>query len=336
MVAGFLIFEQLAYALFVAEPGSFLRHIYLVSAGLMLIFFSVSLHYRRHGVEKVRLPHRLYELGLGVTGMAVALIRILFLESDVFRIPTIYIAVIYGVAVIFLFSYSQSLVLYSLLTAAGIILVPRFHVSIRSSSYIADMVSNGILAWMVSAVNYRSFLKDYQKNRLIQAQNRELEELSTRDSLTQLYNRRKIDKVLQDALAEAERYRKDFSVILLDIDFFKRINDRYGHDVGDAVLLGFAGILAAEVRETDVVGRWGGEEFLIFCPEINLEQAESLAHRIRSKIAGTTFDYGIGITASMGVASYREADTLKDLLRTADLRLYRAKEKGRDRVIAEG
>ena len=156
--------------------------------------------------------------------------------------------------------------------------------------------------------------------------------MAAEDSLTGLYNRRKINELIQYEIERSERYKKGFSIIIIDIDFFKHVNDRHGHLAGDELLKMFSRILKDTIRHTDKVGRWGGEEFVVLCPETNPEGAKSLANKIRNKIASTTFnDFGKQ-TASFGIACYHQGDTMDSMISQADEALYTAKNSGRNRV----
>jgi diguanylate cyclase (GGDEF)-like protein len=182
-----------------------------------------------------------------------------------------------------------------------------------------------------------SELKETQ-NRLAEAHaqlalsNRELARLSSTDPLTGLANRLTLDRVLADEAARGERHGRVFSVLLGDIDHFKRINDMHGHAVGDAVLRDVAGVLAGSVRETDVVGRFGGEEFLVVCPETDLSGAANLAENLGRKVGKRTYASGERLTVSFGVAAWTPGEAPSRLVGRADAALYRAKALGRDRV----
>jgi diguanylate cyclase (GGDEF)-like protein len=171
-------------------------------------------------------------------------------------------------------------------------------------------------------------------NRELDDKNKDLEILSQTDRLTGLCNRHKLDEVLRAELRRVRRYRKPFSVIMLDVDHFKKVNDTFGHHAGDEVLARLAGTLTGHARETDTVGRWGGEEFLIVCPETDLDVAMRLAERLRRGVEETDFPATGGITASFGVASGSGEDEFESLTRRADEALYRAKQAGRNRVEA--
>ncbi len=162
-----------------------------------------------------------------------------------------------------------------------------------------------------------------------------LQELSSTDRLTKLYNRAKFEELFQYELTQCQRYGTPLSLIMLDLDYFKEVNDTHGHHVGDLVLQEIAKILSDSSRGSDAVARWGGEEFLILAPKTNLTQAVQLAEKIRATIGNHCFSEVGNRTGSFGVACYREKDSLTSLLQRVDMALYRAKEAGRDRVVVE-
>lgn len=162
--------------------------------------------------------------------------------------------------------------------------------------------------------------------------NRALEVLSRTDRLTGIANRRRLEEALQAEVLRARRYAKPFSVILADVDRFKAVNDIFGHQMGDAVLTESAAMLSKGARETDVVGRWGGEEFLLLCPETSLGVGAALAERLRQNFAEHIFPEVGQITLSFGVTCFQTDDTAQNLMQRADDALYRAKESGRNRV----
>lgn len=162
--------------------------------------------------------------------------------------------------------------------------------------------------------------------------NKELQELSIRDTLTGLYNRRKLDEILLYEMNRYERTKQSFGIMLLDIDFFKKVNDTYGHSVGDEVLIKIATLLNNSVRKMDDVIRWGGEEFLIVCPETNLKGILHLAESIRNIIEEYEFDIVKKLTISLGISVIQEDDTLDSIVNRSDKYLYKAKELGRNRV----
>ena len=162
--------------------------------------------------------------------------------------------------------------------------------------------------------------------------NEQLQVKSHTDALTGLANRAALDRQFARALEQARRYHRPLSIVMLDIDHFKRINDECGHQIGDHVLKQFADLLKGCLRGSDAVGRWGGEEFLVLCPETGGQQAVTFAERLCEQSRTYPFSTGRAQTLSAGVAELNATDTVDSLLRRADAALYRAKHEGRDRV----
>lgn len=165
--------------------------------------------------------------------------------------------------------------------------------------------------------------------------NRLLEVLAVTDKLTGLYNRRKLDELLDEELVRARRYEVEVSIIMLDIDHFKRVNDTWGHAVGDDVLIGMARLLRDNTRDADALGRLGGEEFVVVCRHCDTEACRATAVKLREAIDAHVFPMVGPVTASFGIATCRPDDTAASLLARADAALYRAKSAGRNRVEPE-
>ncbi len=162
-----------------------------------------------------------------------------------------------------------------------------------------------------------------------------LETMATKDKLTGTTNRQVFDSLFSQALARSKRQRQALSVVLIDIDHFKQVNDNYGHQFGDYVLRTVAGIMRQKIREEDVVCRWGGEEFLLMLQGCSKNEAIKLTNTIRELIALHLFDYSgkkFQITVSAGVAEYQEPEAMEHLISRADISLYQAKNEGRNCV----
>ena len=161
---------------------------------------------------------------------------------------------------------------------------------------------------------------------------RDLRFQATTDPLTGLYNRLRFNQALAAKMLRSMRSKMPFSVIIFDVDRFKQVNDTYGHQAGDRVLVRLAAIVAERLRASDVFARWGGEEFVVLVPDLEGRTACQVAEKLRVAIEQTAFD-GVGATTcSFGVAQYDEDDTAESLIARADLALYRAKLNGRNRV----
>jgi diguanylate cyclase (GGDEF)-like protein len=171
-----------------------------------------------------------------------------------------------------------------------------------------------------------------ERNELLQAQTAKLEELATTDALTGAFNRRKFNGLILAEIARVRRYEHPLSLLILDIDHFKRVNDTHGHEAGDEVLVVLAGLIRAGIRATDSMARWGGEEFVVLSPEVTVDEAMGLAERLRSAAGAYEYSFAGTVTVSLGVAQHRAGETPDELFARADEALYAAKEGGRDRV----
>jgi len=177
---------------------------------------------------------------------------------------------------------------------------------------------------IICAFMYRQYeLKRYNAKLLF---------LSQTDLLTNLYNRTKISQLLEDEIARSKRSGEPFSILLMDIDLFKKINDTFGHQMGDLVLIQFAKSAKESLRRYDTIGRWGGEEFLVVCPNTNKEEAIKVAERLRICIYETDYPTNTKHSVSIGIASLCPEDTSHMLVAKADDALYQAKNKGRNQV----
>lgn len=156
--------------------------------------------------------------------------------------------------------------------------------------------------------------------------------LAQTDALTGIPNRRQIEDVLEQEMERSRRYETPLSFIAFDLDDFKRLNDTYGHDAGDGVLVQLAELIQPHLRPSDRFGRWGGEEFVIVASSTPLRPAQRLANRLRSAIVAHELGPERTLSASFGVSEFRPDDSATTLVKRADVALYRAKEHGKNRV----
>ncbi|WP_341887881.1 GGDEF domain-containing protein [Variovorax sp. YR752] len=190
----------------------------------------------------------------------------------------------------------------------------------------------GVLSLRMGALRAR--LKQ-QKDELAEAL-AQIRLLATQDELTGLFNRRHMTSLIRDAQARAQRSGEPLSLVLMDLDHFKRINDGHGHHAGDAVLRGFAEAGRTALRSTDVLARWGGEEFLLMLEGTAPEQAAMVVERIRAQLARASFETvapGLAVTFSAGLVAFAPDQTLEQVVEQADQAMYRAKTGGRNRTV---
>jgi diguanylate cyclase (GGDEF)-like protein len=179
--------------------------------------------------------------------------------------------------------------------------------------------------------SYMRTLESYQNK--IEIKNRTLSKLVNIDHLTKTNNRKSIESILQKEFKRAKRYDHPLSLMILDIDDFKNINDTYGHNVGDKTLRDLVKVILSDIRESDYFGRWGGEEFILVATDTSLEDAMVLAEKIRQSIKAHEFSKSYNVTCSIGVAQCQSEEEPDTLVHHADLALYEAKNQGKDNVV---
>ncbi|MDO6427256.1 diguanylate cyclase [Thalassotalea sp. 1_MG-2023] len=215
--------------------------------------------------------------------------------------------------------------------------VKDYSMAIKSASAFSAVIICLLFGYWRS-VNNASILE--AKNKALQLahqqlddKNKQLADLAIRDSLTRLYNRGHLSECIQQQIKLKERYNKDACLLILDIDDFKQINDQFGHKIGDDVLQYFAMQLTECARNTDIVARWGGEEFVILCPETNIDEAKIIAKRFQQCLFETSSDDLPCVTCSIGIAPLRESKSADQWFIAADNAMYQAKELGKDTIF---
>ena len=197
------------------------------------------------------------------------------------------------------------------------------HHNIKIEFWIATL-----LALMLSAIFTMIIVHEKKKQA-------DIHNLSIHDALTKIYNRHGVNEILNQKLEESKREKKDFSIIFFDIDFFKRVNDTYGHDMGDYVLVNIAKVVNSGIRASDIFARWGGEEFILFLPNTDIHASVEVAQKLRVSIQEHAFSHIDKITCSFGVTAFQESDDKVSFLKRADKLLYQAKESGRNCVVSD-
>lgn len=188
--------------------------------------------------------------------------------------------------------------------------------------FVSALLASGVI--FISALTYENIKVDLEKRLRLRAE---------LDFLTNIYNRSKFFSLLEKELDRYRRYGGSFSLLMLDIDRFKEVNDRYGHLVGDEVLRRLAKLVGENIRSTDIFARYGGEEFMVIVPETDIKGAEEMAEKLRKLIAGHRFDGVENITVCIGVTQAAPGDTSDDIIARVDEGLYAAKNRGRNMVV---
>jgi len=215
--------------------------------------------------------------------------------------------------------------------------------SIDNIKTVSNILSAGANDYLIKPFDSNLFMARIKANirtyllmEELEEKRRSLERMAVTDGLTELYNHKHVHRLLEEQVARVQEYHSPLSVAMLDLDFFKKINDDYGHQSGDEVLRDTAIIMKQELRDDDVIGRYGGEEFLIIFSRTTSRRAKNIVERIRQKVDAHGFGTEeLRITLSAGVSSLREDESSIELVNRADELLYRAKEEGRNRVLAE-
>ncbi len=241
---------------------------------------------------------------------------------------------IYALPIISMFLLGFRVGLASMALFLMVLILILFVIDIPLYTY--DFKVRIILSLLV--VTFLASVYEYLQERTfskLHTLSKELEKVSYRDHLTQVYNRHGIHKKLQNICTRYQTENQNFSVMICDIDYFKKINDNYGHIAGDEVLKKVASEIKTIIRKDDLLGRWGGEEFLVVLPNATLDDAYKIGEKIRKSIAHTSFKYDehtIAMTVSIGVAEKDNTRPVSDIIRQADTHLYSAKKQGRNTV----
>ncbi len=199
-------------------------------------------------------------------------------------------------------------------------------IMLRNIKIISIVVT--LLALLLSTIFTAILVNERKKQKSIH-------DLAVHDALTGIYNRHGVNELLNQKIEEFKRVKNKLSVVFFDIDFFKRVNDTYGHDMGDYVLENIAKLVSLEIRASDIFARWGGEEFILFLPDTSLEEALKVAEKLRKSIEEYAFSDIDTITCSFGVTELKKDDTKESFLKRVDNLLYEAKASGRNCVVSD-
>jgi diguanylate cyclase (GGDEF)-like protein len=307
-----------------------------VSRDALLIEMSFNLFFVPVAVFLYRRQHDISDriicavLGFYVFNMLVTNGVFSIMRSQGATLMIMYIIALFVAATVLFFSARQLAVLFASTYLIFYFVVPFFQPAAVSELRTTALAMN-VMGFVISRLSYRDRIIYYLEKRLIQEKNETLEALAVRDSMTGLLNHETIYFRLEREIENVRLRNATISVAMLDIDRFKSLNDTYGHQEGDEIIIRIAQILKDTCRAKDIIGRYGGEEFMIISPDTDISGMYRLVDRIREKIGGIEFNNGVHITISVGVSELGE-QTSEQLIKSADDAMYAAKRNGRNRV----
>jgi len=333
IIASFLFFEQLIYAFYINEPTSLISRIHVFTAMLSLILALSGIYIKKFLVTLNTKLLNIHVFISIISYFGIAIYRTIYLQTNSLSfLPVIYIAVIYGFSFVAYLEPKINFVLYTMAFLAIWYLYPLEYPEIKNTTILPDIFTNNLLAFLASVISYNRFEKDYQYKKKLSNKNENLMKISSTDMLTGVSNRRFIDERIMKSHEKAIDNNVSYSLIIADIDHFKRVNDTYGHHVGDQVLIEFTSLIQSKLNKNSIVGRWGGEEFMILCNNTSLDAAKEIAENLRRVVETKKFPMIKSLTCSFGVASYEKNTIYHDIVRYADQALYESKDKGRNTI----
>lgn len=312
----YFIYIQVDTFIIPSESLFFVQGIHLYLIFPMLLFISLLSFSKKHSSMMT------YVLIFAPVGAALGN----FIILSKLEAPTLYLTEIYLI-IFWVFTVSGLRLFHACISAIVI-----FIISIFSISYLSYEEFLLHMFWVFSATSFGglgAYLLESSSKKIF-ANKEVLAKLAVTDKLTGLYNRARFDEVLSHELSRSKRFNHPFSIVMIDIDYFKAVNDNFGHQVGDNILIEISRLIKENIRSTDVLVRWGGEEFILMCLETNLAGVKSLLENIRKKIEENSFPKVGKKTVSMGLTMYEKGDTDISILKRADKALYNAKANGRN------
>jgi len=300
----------------------------ILVASLIQIPLIIAGYVYRNKVEAnwIHLQYLLYVVTIILFGIAIAL----KIQTQV-DLVHMYLMVIIGVA-----SFSYLSVLEVTIAFVGSYLIFAFMLPLSQTDPSAVLVTRIntlvfiVLAWILNRMIYRLKQSQFIVEHQLKEKNRILEELNQKDMMTGLYNHTSSFQKLYEEIAKSKRIGYPLSMVLMDVDDFKRINDEFGHPAGDHVLTRLSEAIVRTLRMTDVVGRYGGEEFILILPDTDLTHARMLCQRLQQTVSNTVYDFVVTVTLSGGVCEY-DGRSVDEFIRQADKLLYQAKRLGKNR-----
>lgn len=336
VIAALLAVVEPFLAFFIEKPNdSYIAF----GIGLIALIFLPVLHLSKRNVKRLSMFWIMAIQTLFLIGILAGGIILSLYEQSTLASSSSYFLGLFTIAAFVTIPPLVSAVLFLTGNIVFMVLLPQFQAlpDVITTLNI-NTLSMTAVVWILNQMASREKVKYFMNEKLIVEKNAELEEknsdlsdLTMRDSMTSLLNHKNSLRRLKEEVDRAKRIGYPLSVSMIDLDNFKLVNDSYGHQTGDEVLIQVAKILAENCRSTDTVGRYGGEEFIIIMPDTNSGDAALLMQRVQSCIEGTSFNEDIHITLSCGISELH-GENVHGILKASDVMLYKAKKNGKNRV----
>ncbi len=338
LIAALLIVAEPFIAIFSETSDTLSFYVSIWIALINLVFFPI-LYFARKNIESLSKMSIMLIQALFLTMILMGGIAFTLSEQPSPSANSTYFLAVFTVAAFIAIPPAVSAFMFMTANIVLILLLPQF---LTTQEAVVTMNINTLsataVAWLINQMISRkevvSFINEKiinEKNIELEKKNLELNELTMRDSLTDLLNHKNSLRRLKEEVDRSKRINYPLSVAMIDLDNFKSVNDTYGHQMGDEMLVQIAQILTESCRTTDVVGRYGGEEFIIIMPDTNARDAALLLTRIQKRVEETSFKDGVHITLSCGVSELN-GESVHGILKSSDIMLYEAKRKGKNRV----
>jgi diguanylate cyclase (GGDEF)-like protein len=344
-----VLINKLAFlGLLMALPGSFVLMLAGFDHSNTLMLVGVLLSCLVLGLNAARLV----QWGQAVFGFSPAAVLLTFtlseLSSGGLTNPLLYVLARQGLVLslllpILLFGYEKSQRWITLCECMVVLLLFDVFSFRTANPLVSSATTQGFFA-VLSLLQFTGlsicliYLQAHtiDNQHLVAVSNQKLQDQAIRDGMTGLFNHTFMEQMITDAINRARRSRDPLSLLMIDIDLFKQVNDTLGHNAGDEVLVQLARLIEANKRSTDYFGRWGGDELVLLLTDTNLQGAGLLAEKLRTRVNTQTFSRGLHLSISLGASTFQEGDTPASFVERADAAMYTAKRSGRNRVALQG
>jgi diguanylate cyclase (GGDEF)-like protein len=327
-----LLIESMAFGYVYKAGLSCYIPLYVTLFLIYIVFLPVIIYFNNKKNEK--LPrYSSWFLFFYFLGLLTFAVMLSFANQIYTGTITVYVIVLFCIASFFYIPFPHMIAIFSAAQWIFVTFLPKFqHNPVIARNHIFNSFAALVLALVISRLTYQMKTKTFMNKKIIDKQIQTLKNLSIKDGMTDLFNHKHICRRLEEEIRRANRYKTPLSVGIFDMDGFKNINDTFGHQEGDRIIIKATETMKQTFRETDLLGRYGGDEFLVIFPETPLGNAVKAAERFREKILQNIAEKDKTISISGGITFLQKEDTLQSLIHRADMLLYDAKNAGKNKI----